>query len=227
MSELWTKLSRFNIDAGDELLTFERRLARENGWTPDYSRRVIEEYRRFVFLCCEAGHPCTPSDQVDQAWHLHLSYTCSYWEELCQKVLQRPSTTSPPRVAGGRVPRSTTGTRGRSSRMSGCSARSHQPAGCSDPAAGWLCGALHIPLAVLLLCVLSKPRHQSSHGLDPDDIESGGSDDGMGAGMGVWRRWLWRLWWLRRLWWLKLATSFLFETFFSPPARFLMALKRG
>ncbi|AKI99522.1 hypothetical protein ATI61_109278 [Archangium gephyra] len=90
MSELWTKLAGFNLDSGDELLTFERRLARENGWTPGYSRRVLEEYKRFVFLCCEAGHPCTPSDQVDQAWHLHLTYTRSYWEELCQKVLQRP-----------------------------------------------------------------------------------------------------------------------------------------
>ncbi|HLM44315.1 MAG TPA: hypothetical protein VK458_10640 [Myxococcaceae bacterium] len=90
MSELWTKLARFNIDSGDGPLTFERRLARENGWTPGYSRRVVEEYKRFVLLCCEAGHPCTPSDQVDQAWHLHLTYTRSYWEELCQKVLQRP-----------------------------------------------------------------------------------------------------------------------------------------
>ena len=90
MSELWTKLAGFHIDSGDALLTFERRLARENGWTPGYSRRVIEEYKRFVFLCCEAGHRCTPSDQVDQAWHLHLTYTRSYWEELCQKVLQRP-----------------------------------------------------------------------------------------------------------------------------------------
>lgn len=100
MSELWTKLARFDIDSGDGPLTFERRLARENGWTLGYSRRVVEEYKRFVFLCCEAGHPCTPSDQVDQAWHLHLTYTRSYWEELCQKVLQRPLHHDP--TKGGR-----------------------------------------------------------------------------------------------------------------------------
>jgi len=29
----------------------------------------------------------TPSDTVDQAWHLHLIYTGHYWEELCGKVL--------------------------------------------------------------------------------------------------------------------------------------------
>lgn len=32
----------------------------------------------------------TPSDQVDQAWHLHLVYTRSYWEDLCGEVLGRP-----------------------------------------------------------------------------------------------------------------------------------------
>jgi uncharacterized protein (TIGR04222 family) len=32
----------------------------------------------------------TPSDQVDQAWHLHLLYTESYWDGLCRGVLGRP-----------------------------------------------------------------------------------------------------------------------------------------
>ena len=33
---------------------------------------AIEEYRKFVFLALVAGHQITPSDQVDQVWHLHL-----------------------------------------------------------------------------------------------------------------------------------------------------------
>ena len=36
-----------------------------------------------------AGHPVTPSDQVDQVWHLHLVYTRSYWEGFCGEVLGR------------------------------------------------------------------------------------------------------------------------------------------
>ena len=32
----------------------------------------------------------TPSVDVDEAWHLHLLYTHSYWDELCGKVLRRP-----------------------------------------------------------------------------------------------------------------------------------------
>ena len=37
-----------------------------------------------------AGHPVTPSDEVDQAWHLHLLYTESYWVEMCGELLERP-----------------------------------------------------------------------------------------------------------------------------------------
>src|SRR5882762_2181922 len=37
-----------------------------------------------------AGHEVTPSDAVDQAWHLHLTYTRSYWDGLCREVLGRP-----------------------------------------------------------------------------------------------------------------------------------------
>src|SRR6185295_3548465 len=29
----------------------------------------------------------TPSDPVDQAWHLHLTYTRSYWIDLCKNTL--------------------------------------------------------------------------------------------------------------------------------------------
>lgn len=87
---LWSKLQSFELDVTGDSLTFTRRLARENGWSPDFAARVVEEYRRFLFLAMRAGHPVTPSDEVDQAWHLHLVYTRSYWDELCGEVLGRP-----------------------------------------------------------------------------------------------------------------------------------------
>ncbi|MBN9062810.1 MAG: hypothetical protein J0H41_10255 [Rhizobiales bacterium] len=37
-----------------------------------------------------AGHPVTPSEEVDQVWHLHLAYTRSYWDDLCGTVLGGP-----------------------------------------------------------------------------------------------------------------------------------------
>ncbi|AIE87387.1 glycine-rich domain-containing protein [Fimbriimonas ginsengisoli] len=89
-SELWTKLASFQIDETGQILGFRGRLARENGWSHPYTHRVVEEYRKFLFLCFAAGHPCSPSDQVDQAWHLHLTYTRSYWDRLCGQVLPGP-----------------------------------------------------------------------------------------------------------------------------------------
>ena len=86
---LWLKLKDFAFDHQDAL-TFTRRLARENNWSPAFARRVVDEYRRFLFLALRAGHPVTPSDEIDQAWHLHLVYTRSYWEELCRDILGRP-----------------------------------------------------------------------------------------------------------------------------------------
>ncbi|MGF2075510.1 glycine-rich domain-containing protein, partial [Enterococcus casseliflavus] len=64
-----------------------QRLARENGWKLEFTRRVVAEYKRFIFLAIVAGHAVTPSQQVDQAWHLHLLYTRSYWDDFCGQVL--------------------------------------------------------------------------------------------------------------------------------------------
>ena len=88
--KLWQQVAAFELDDGQSALSFTQRLARENGWSLSFARRVIEEYRRFIYLAVRAGHPVTPSDEVDQVWHLHLVYTRSYWEELCGKVLEKP-----------------------------------------------------------------------------------------------------------------------------------------
>ena len=87
---LWQQLDAFTVDEGTVALSFIDRLARENGWSRAYTLRVMDEYKKFLYLGCVLDHPVTPSDEVDQAWHLHLTYTESYWERLCGEVLQRP-----------------------------------------------------------------------------------------------------------------------------------------
>lgn len=79
----------FELDEPEIALPFSRRLARENAWTVGFASRVIEEYKRFIYLACVSDAPVTPSDEVDQAWHLHLAYTRSYWDELCETALRR------------------------------------------------------------------------------------------------------------------------------------------
>jgi hypothetical protein len=96
---VWAPLSRYRIGPDDAALSFERRLARENGWTVPFAGRVITEYRRFCFLAVTVAHQVTPSDAVDQAWHLHLTYTRDYWERFCPDVLGRALHHGP--TAGG------------------------------------------------------------------------------------------------------------------------------
>lgn len=96
---LWARLSTYRIGSADAAFAFEARLARENGWSRAHAMRVVEEYRRFCLLAASAGGEATPSDAVDQAWHLHLTYTRDYWERFCPDVLGRPLHHGP--TAGG------------------------------------------------------------------------------------------------------------------------------
>ncbi|MBL7999227.1 MAG: hypothetical protein JNL32_11380 [Candidatus Kapabacteria bacterium] len=86
---LWLDIQAFRFDKHDVELPFSKRLARDNSWSLGYALRVIDEYRKFLFLCCVCNHGVTPSLAVDEAWHLHLCYTQSYWVDLCKNTLGR------------------------------------------------------------------------------------------------------------------------------------------
>jgi hypothetical protein len=96
---LWAQLSRYTIGPADAALPFAARLARENGWSASYAERVVGEYMRFAYLAVRAGRPVSPSAPVDQAWHLHLTYSRDYWERFCPDVLGAPLHHDP--TAGG------------------------------------------------------------------------------------------------------------------------------
>src|ERR1700743_1808484 len=88
--ELLRKLEQFQLDSPEASFPFSARLARENDWSPAYARQVINEYKRFSFLAVAAGHPVSPSEDVDQAWHLHLTYSENYWRVFCPEILGHP-----------------------------------------------------------------------------------------------------------------------------------------
>jgi len=100
---LWQRLRAYEIGPDEAAFTFAHRLARENRWSESYAAEVIDEYRRFAYLAMTAGHEVTPSDQVDQAWHLHLTYTRDYWQRFCAEVLGGPLHHGP--TAGGQAER--------------------------------------------------------------------------------------------------------------------------
>ena len=75
---LWERLNNVAFDNLDASFPFSKRLARDNDWSHEFALKVIDEYRRFAYLAMVSGHEVTPSDEVDQAWHLHLTYTRHY-----------------------------------------------------------------------------------------------------------------------------------------------------
>jgi uncharacterized protein (TIGR04222 family) len=102
-SALRARIEAFSLDVPGASFPFSKKLAIENHWTPAYTRRVIEEYKRFSFMAVAAGHPVSPSEAVDQAWHMHLTYTQNYWKVFCADVLQTPLHHNP--TQGGRAER--------------------------------------------------------------------------------------------------------------------------
>ncbi|HEY9259964.1 hypothetical protein [Chitinophaga sp.] len=84
---LWQQISEFRLDDPDAAVPFSRKLARENKWDAAFTQRAIQEYKRFIYLCCISPTGASPSEIVDKVWHQHLLYTQNYWEAFCEKTL--------------------------------------------------------------------------------------------------------------------------------------------
>lgn len=85
---LWQKIENFVFDEPNAEYPFSLRLADEQGWSMNFTERVINEYRRFLFLSAVCEHMVSPSETIDEAWHLHLIYTESY-QDFCQNILEK------------------------------------------------------------------------------------------------------------------------------------------
>jgi hypothetical protein len=84
---LWVNIKDFQFDKEDDEFTYARKLSFENNWKYEFTQKVVTEYKKLLYLCALSEQPLSPSPLVDKAWHLHLSYTKSYWEDLCKGIL--------------------------------------------------------------------------------------------------------------------------------------------
>jgi len=89
-TELWQRIDEMRIEPPGAAITFTAKLARGNGWDRQLAEAVVQEYRRFLYLAATADGPVSPSQAVDKAWHLHLTFSRHYWDVLCGEILQRP-----------------------------------------------------------------------------------------------------------------------------------------
>lgn len=87
---LWARIQEFSLDAPGIDFPFSKKLAKEESWSLDFTRKAIEEYKKFIYLCCILPNGASPSRIVDKVWHMHLIYTRNYWEEFCPHILRRP-----------------------------------------------------------------------------------------------------------------------------------------
>lgn len=87
--ELWNRIQAYNLDQPAVSLPFSARLAHENEWTLEFSLQAIEEYKKLIYLICVSDDMLTPSQEVDEVWHLHLVYTRAYWDDFCAGTLGR------------------------------------------------------------------------------------------------------------------------------------------
>lgn len=84
---LWQRLQRFRFDDGTGTPSFSARLGEAEGWNADYTARVIEEYRKFLYLSVVLPGVAVPGLAVESAWALHTEYERRYWDELCGQTL--------------------------------------------------------------------------------------------------------------------------------------------
>jgi uncharacterized protein (TIGR04222 family) len=95
--ELWHRILNFNPDLPLAEYGFSIRLASENGWTANFTRKALLEYKKFIYLAATAKEMVSPSEIVDVVWHQHLIFTRSY-TELCaiagKNIQHIPSTHS-------------------------------------------------------------------------------------------------------------------------------------
>ncbi|MEO7766255.1 MAG: hypothetical protein ABIS01_02475, partial [Ferruginibacter sp.] len=86
---LWDNIRSFSFDDPASGFPFSKKLQQDNNWTSDFTTSAIEEYRKFIYLCCILPNGASPSETIDKVWHLHLTYTTNYWTDLCKKTLHK------------------------------------------------------------------------------------------------------------------------------------------
>lgn len=88
--DLWQRLLAFEFDDPEAAVPFSLKLELEQSWLPEHAEKVVEEYRRFLYLSQVVPGGVAPNEDVDKAWHLHLTYTRDYWDHLCGEIFGQP-----------------------------------------------------------------------------------------------------------------------------------------
>lgn len=81
-------LASFEVTSNGDKEIFWYKLSKENAWSNAFAKQAFLEYKKFLFLVKTTHFRCVPSKIVDKVWHLHMTFTHSYWHELCLNTLR-------------------------------------------------------------------------------------------------------------------------------------------
>jgi len=87
--ELYNYISSF-IVLGENNERFIKSLSKEYGWSTSFSKKVYQEYLKFMYLSAISKTSLSPSLQIDKVWKFHLGYSDSYWHKLCEIIIKKP-----------------------------------------------------------------------------------------------------------------------------------------
>lgn len=87
---LWLKLATMNLQGAEAMAPFMKMVEQQMGVSRDMATRVIEEYRKFLFLAMRAGHQVIPPGAVNDVWMMHLQNAQNYWEQMGKMITERP-----------------------------------------------------------------------------------------------------------------------------------------
>lgn len=86
LDPLWLKLGMMNAQGVQALAPLMQMMQQQMGMQADMASRVIEEYRKFLFLAMRAGHQVVPPGIINDVWMMHMQNVQNYWEQLGQVI---------------------------------------------------------------------------------------------------------------------------------------------
>jgi hypothetical protein len=90
LDPLWLKLNIMNAEGLTAFAPLAQAVQHQLGYNAEAARRIIEEYRKFLFLAMRAGHQVIPPGIVNDVWLLHIERVQDYWETLGGMIGERP-----------------------------------------------------------------------------------------------------------------------------------------
>lgn len=81
--KLWNAIENYEMPFGPEYLRYKF------GWSDQFSSKALDAYKKFSFLAHISKEQVTPSQIVDEVWHLHILHTLAYrnFSAICENFL--------------------------------------------------------------------------------------------------------------------------------------------